>query len=301
MTGPACATSVAVVGLGRMGLPIACALRDAGFDVLGHDIDAGRVAAAEAAGLTPVELGPVTRADVVVTVLPGSPELEDLMRGTGALLQRLGPPTLWIDLTSAAPDVAHRLGDAAAERGIEYLDAALGGGPQAATDRSLTLYVGASAAALARAHSVLDAVAGAGTVRHMGAPGTGYLTKLLINVLWFGQALATAEVLLLARAGGISLDRFQGSMGASPAATRFAAKYVPALLRGDYVASFGIDRVVEELESVQRWAELEDVPRPLLDVVTSVHRDALRRFGPLAGELLGVAELEARAGRSLTP
>ena len=90
-----------------------------------------------------------------------------------------------------------------------------------------------------------------------------------------------------------------GLLQAGPAATAFVADFLPGLLSGDRAPSFGLDRVVEELDSLQRLAATLGSPAPVAGAVAQVHRDALRHFGALDGELLGAAYLEHLAGRRL--
>jgi hypothetical protein len=89
--------------------------------------------------------------------------------------------------------------------------------------------------------------------------------------------------------------RAAGSAGDSA----FAARHLPALLSGDYLRDFGLDRCVEELDSVERAAGLAGTPHPLTSATAELHRDALRRFGPVNGELMGPAWLEEQAGTRL--
>ena len=181
--------TVGLLGAGRMGAGICAALVRAGHDVLAFDVRAEREEEVRAAGArwAPDAAALAAAADVLVSSLPGSPELTEAM---AALIGELRPGASWIDTTSAAPAVAAPLVAAASARGVDCLDAPVGGGPAEAAAGTLRLYVGGSPATLERSRGVLEAL---GTVEHMGAAGAGYTTKLLVNLLWFGQALATAR------------------------------------------------------------------------------------------------------------
>ena len=287
---------VAVLGLGRMGAPIARSLQLAGHDVLGFDPAASEFSDVRRA---PSELEAVRGVDVVVTVLPGSPELRELMLGRPALLAALSPSCVWIDCTSTAPDVSRELIAAARAAGVGAVDCGLGGGPQVAHERRLTLYVGGEPEAVATARPVLEALSGPGRVHHVGGPGTGVLAKLLVNLLWFGQAALAGEALLLAGAAGLSPDRLAALLPHSAAASRFVDRDLPRLFGGDLLASFGLDRVVEELDGLQRLARATRTSAPVSAAVAALHRDALARFGPADGELLALAHLEELAGRRI--
>jgi 3-hydroxyisobutyrate dehydrogenase len=298
-------TKVAVIGVGRIGLPVVQRLVGAGVDVRAFDVRAEVRAEVESAGAAWAvdQAQAVADTDVVLTVLPGSPELREAMLGGAAgrpgLLELVGPGTTWIDLTSAAPDLAVELAHAAEGAGVDYLDAALGGGPDAARSATLTLYVGGAIATLDRHRPLLEAIARPDGIRHMGAAGSGYLTKLLVNALWFGQALAVGETLLMGQRAGLAPAALREVLIDSPAGSDFITTYLPALLRGDYLTSFGLDRCVEELDSVQRFVRDHQLPGEFISWVAGAHRAALAQLGPVDGELMGIAYLEQRAGSLL--
>nr|WP_282971236.1 NAD-binding protein [Actinospica acidithermotolerans] len=125
------------------------------------------------------------------------------------------------------------------------------------------------------------------------------MTKLLINLLWFSQAAVTTEALLLAQHHGISPAVMQTVLRDSAGDSAFAARHLPALLRGDYLRDFGLERCVEELDSIDRTADLAGLPHPLTSVTAALHRAALDHFGPVDGELMGPAWLEEQAGTRL--
>ena len=287
---------MAVVGVGRVGLPVVRRLVAAGFGVRAFDVRAEPGAAVRSAGATwsPSQDEAVDGADMVLTVLPGSPELAAAVPG---LLARLAAGTTWVDLTSTAPDVTSGLTRIADQHGVAHLDAGLGGGPAAVEQGAAVLYVGGETGTLDAVRPALSAFAE--RIEHMGPAGTGHLAKLLVNTLWFEQVVGVAEVLLAAQRAGLAPDRMRAVLLAGPAASAFIDSSLPALLRGDYLTSFGLERCVEELDAVARFCADHDVPADLLTRTADVHRRALEEFGPADGELLAAAYLERRAGVQL--
>lgn len=287
--------TIGLIGAGRMGLPICRRLVRAGFDVIAGDRELGREEDVRAAGgrwLADPRLV-VEAADVLITVLPGSDELRDVM---STAMPALGAGMGWVDMTSAAPAVGVELMTRAEQRGAECLEVTLGGGVPAARTGALQLFVGGSAHTLNRYRALLDVL---GTVEHVGDRGAGYLSKLLVNLLWFGQAVAVSEALLLARRQGLDLDVFVAVLRRSAAASNFVGGDLDALLRGDYLKTFGLDRCCEELDAVVGLARDGNVPCELSTTVQRVYRDALTHYGPVDGELRAVALLEERAGLQL--
>ncbi len=289
-----------MVGVGRMGLPICGRLVRAGHAVSAVDLDPGRLeqAAALGARVGMTAASASVQADFLLTVLPGAPELRDLADG---LIGHLPPTLIWVDMTSAAPDLGEELASRAASRGVRMIGAPLGGGVPAAQDGTLTFFAGGEADALELARPLLEVLARPEGVLHLGPVGAGYTAKLLVNLLWFGQAVAVGEALLLGQSAGLDVGRLRQVFLDGPAASGFIESYLPALFAGDYLASFGLDRVVEELESLRTLAVKNNSPFEVSGSVADLHARALGRFGPVDGELMGVAYLEALAGRQIRP
>jgi len=287
--------TVGVIGVGRMGLPVCARLAGAGLRVVAADLEPEREQHVRAAGASwDADTERLARqAAVLITVLPGSSELVEAM---GIALRTLQPGAAWIDLTSAAPAAAAELVARAHRRGIECLDAPVGGGVEAAAAGALQLFVGGRREVIERHRTVLELL---GRVEHVGDHGAGYTTKLLVNLLWFGQAVAVGEALLLARRAGIDLEVLRSALGRSAAASEFVRGDLGALLGGDYLESFGIDRCCEELATVVALADELTVPFDVSAAVERTYRAALARYGPIDGELLAVALLEERAGTRL--
>jgi 3-hydroxyisobutyrate dehydrogenase len=283
---------VGLLGVGRMGAGVGATLARAGHDVLAFDVREERRAAAPLRwAASAAQLA--EEADVLFSSLPGSPELAVAMP---PVLGAMRPHSVWVDLTSASPAVAAPLAAAAAQRGLAWLDAPVGGGPAEAAEGALRLYVGGDVATLERVRPLLEAL---GAVEHMGPAGTGYMTKLLVNLLWFGQALAGGEALLLGARAGIAPESLLAALGRSAAASEFLARDAPRVLDGDYLPDFGLDRCCEELDALVAIAGELRLPFELSAEVARGYARALERLGARAGELLAVALLEERAGTRL--
>ncbi len=287
--------TVGVIGVGRIGLPVCSRLVAAGFDVVAADVRPERESAVRTAGAGWASdvTALATEAEVLVTVLPGTNELRTAM---AIAIPAARPGTTWIDLTSATPVAGRELVASAHERNVECLDAPVGGGVGAATAGTLQLFVGGEQSTVERHRELLESL---GRIEHVGGHGAGYTTKLLVNLLWFGQAVAVGEALLLARRAGIELDVLRRALDTSAAASEFIRRDLDALLEGDYLESFGLHRCVEELEAVLALADELEVPFDLSAEVARSYRAALARYGPVDGELLAVAVLEERAGLRL--
>jgi 3-hydroxyisobutyrate dehydrogenase len=184
-------------------------------------------------------------------------------------------------------------------RGVHVLEAPVGGGVQAAREGTLKLFAAGDAEVFERCLPLLRVLGDPARIVRIGGPGTGYTAKLLVNLLWFGQAVATAEALLLGQSAGIDLGTLRRALADSAAGSDFIDRDLDALLAGDYLRSFGLDRVCEELSATTALAREHQVPFELSTLVERTYRRALARFGAVDGELLAVALLEEEAGRPL--
>lgn len=280
-------TRVGVLGAGRMGLPLVRRWTAAGFDVLVHDPAPVDVTVHPLAEVT-------SAADVLVTVLPGAAEVAAVVPGLD-----LRPGTVWLDLTSGDPRTTGRIAQGFASRGVGTVAAAMGGGPPEAADGTLDLFVGGASADVERVAPLLAAVSR--SVRRLGeAPGAGQTAKLVANLLWFAQSVAVTEALLLGRSAGLDPAVLTQALAGSAGDSAFLQRHAGALLAGDHLTTFGLDRCVEELEVLERMAQDAAVPFDLHRGVLDLHRQALAEFGPVPGELLAAHLLQLRAGKPFT-
>lgn len=285
------APRVGVLGLGRMGAPIAARLAER-FEVLTFDpiVGGGADRAAQVAA----------GADVLVTVLPGALEAREALLDQGALAA-LPPGALWLDLTSNDPVVVDELVDAAAALGVASAAAPMAGGPAEAVSGELRFFVAAPAQVRDRVAAVLDPLGRPYDPVVGEHPSQAHLVKLLANALWFGQALAVTEALLVAGANGLEPEHTRAILAQSAGGSVFLDRHAPRLIAGDDMTDFGLDRVVDELDAVVRAAAAAGVPSDVLGTVAALHRQALDEFGPVGGELLAARLIERRAGRRLEP
>ena len=284
-------------------MPMCAALVRAGYQVIATDKRAEHKAEAAACGASwqPTPAQAAAAADVLITMLPGPTDVQAAMLGAHGALQTLAAGTTWIDMTSNSPAAARPVREQAVGQGVEVLEAPVGGGIAAAAEGRLQLFVGGEPDTIERHRALLEVLGDPGRIVHVGGHGAGYTAKLLVNLLWFGQAVATAEVLLLGQREGIGRDKLVHALACSSASSTFVRRDIEAVFDGDYLPSFGLDRICEELEAVTALAHGHEVPWELSDQVLQTYRRALTRYGPADGELLAVALLEEEAGQTLGP
>ncbi|MCO1657707.1 2-hydroxy-3-oxopropionate reductase [Pseudonocardia humida] len=260
---------IGFVGLGIMGTPMAANLVRAGHEVLGHDVDAGRVGQLVAAGGTAAgSVAAATEADVVVTMLPDSPQVEEVVLGPGGVLEHAKPGLLLVDASTIRPDVAERVAREAAERGVRALDAPVSGGEKGAVDGTLSIMVGGATGDVEAARPVLDVVGG--TVVHVGPSGAGQTVKAANQLVVAGTYALVAEAIVLLEASGVdpapALDVLAGGLAAS----RVLELKRASMIAREFTPGFRIDLHHKDMGIALAAARDAGVALPVTGVVAQL-------------------------------
>ena len=191
-----------------MGGAMSLRLAEAGLDLSVFDLDAARAAPACASGarLAASVAEASGTADMLITMLPTPAAVEEVMLGAGGALEALPERALWIDMSTSAASIAER-GEPAAAHGAYGCSMppwpAWASGAAAGT---LQIFVGGEAADLELARPILAHMDDPQRIFHVGAHGAGYAVKLMLNLLWFDQLVAIAEVLTIGVRAGVDLS-----------------------------------------------------------------------------------------------
>ena len=237
-------------------------------------------------------------AQVLITMLPAPPQVEAVLLGEGGAIAALEPGSLAIDMSTSSTAVGARVVAAARLRGVEVLDAPVAGPvDRRARAGTLAIYVGGSEAAYARALPLFEAMGDPERIFYLGDSGTGYTVKLLLNLLWFIQSVATGEVLSIGVRAGVPLDRLHAALVGSPANSNFLERDVRMVLdHGDYDEAFPMRLATKDLGLVVDLAREVGVPVELTALVEQIHRRARAAYGDDAGEISAIRLYEDLAG-----
>jgi 2-hydroxy-3-oxopropionate reductase len=199
--------TVGFIGLGIMGEPMALNLLRAGYPLVVHNRTRAKeepvVSEGASAAASPREVA--SQAEVVITMLPDSPDVEAVYLGDDGVIAGARRGQLLIDMSSIAPAVARSVAAAAREVGADALDAPVSGGDVGARDGTLSIMVGGSDDGFARARPLFDVLGK--TVVHMGEPGTGQTAKACNQILVAVTIEAVSEALVLASKAGVDPER----------------------------------------------------------------------------------------------
>jgi len=232
---------VGFIGLGNMGGPMCGHVVSAGFEVSAFDLDADALARAVESGARGAsDLGDCVRGvDVLITMLPAPPQVEQVLLGSSGAIAAMDRGSLAIDMSTSSTAVGARVLAAARERGVDVLDAPVAGQSIGAKAGSLAIYVGGPEEAFSRARPLFEAMGDPQRIFHLGSHGAGYTVKLLLNLLWFIESVAVGEVLSVGARAGVALDKLHGALVGSPANSVFLERDVRMVLDdGDYDEAF---------------------------------------------------------------
>ncbi|MDQ0276490.1 3-hydroxyisobutyrate dehydrogenase [Arthrobacter silviterrae] len=298
---PATAT-IGFIGLGNMGSGMTKNLQASGFKLVVNDVRKDAAAALISNGArwadTAAEVAATT--DVVITMLPTPKHVEAVAAGPGGILEGMPDGGTWVDMSTSVPDVANRVRESVAGRGIRVLDAPVSGMSVGAAKGMLQIFIGGDASDVDRLRPVFEAMGDPERIQHVGSHGAGYAVKLMINQLWFSHLVATAEVLSTGVKAGVDLEVLRQALIASPANSNFVQNDVLSILHhGDYDEGFAIALACKDLGLSVDLARSVGVPVELSSLVEQLYRRAKALYGDRAGEMTPVKLYEDAIGTQL--
>lgn len=238
---------VGFIGLGIMGKPMAHNLVNAGYQVLAFDVMGEAVRAAGEYGATPCASIKEAAADcgVVITMLPNSPHVREVVLGEGGLLECAAAGALVVDMSSIAPEASREMHAKLAEKGVHMLDAPVSGGEPKAIDGTLAIMVGGAQEDFDRAKPLFDVLGGSAVL--VGDIGSGNTCKLVNQVIVAANIAAVAEGMMLAKQSGTDPRRvFNAIRGGLAGSTVMDAK-TPMMLEGKFDPGFRIALHIKDL------------------------------------------------------
>ena len=263
-------TTVAFVGLGIMGGPMAANLVKAGYTVVGYNRrpePIERLVAAGGHGASSVTEA-VAGADIVITMLPDSPDVENVTLGEDGVFANAKSGLLYIDCSTIRPDVSARLAAEGTENGIRVVDAPVSGGEQGAVDASLSVMVGGSPEDFAAARPVLDAVGK--TVVHVGPPGAGQTVKAANQLIVAGTIQLVAEAIVFLEAHGVDMEPAIKVLAGGLAGNAILDQKAAGMLARRFEPGFRIDLHHKDLGIVQAAAREAGVVIPVGALVSQL-------------------------------
>jgi 2-hydroxy-3-oxopropionate reductase len=270
--------TIGFIGLGIMGRPMAKNLLKAGYSLVVASRSRPPIDDVVAAGAKAAANGRevAAQSDVVITMLPNSPEVELVALGKDGIIEGAKSGQIFVDMSTISPIVSKKVGAALAGKGVKMLDAPVSGGEQGAINAALSIMVGGDKAVFDAVLPIFQALGK--TITHLGPLGAGGFTKLANQIIVAVNLTALAEALTLAKKAGLDRDltltALAGGLAGSKCLEQKRANYVG----GTYKPGFKIDLHYKDLGLIMESARELGVPVPATAVVQELF-SALRVRG----------------------
>ena len=269
---------IGLIGLGIMGKPMAKNMLKAGYDLTVNDLNEAAVKEVVAAGAKHADNRTIgASCDIVMTMLPNSPQVKAVMLGEAGVAQVMQPGATFIDMSSINPMASKEIAQVLEGKKIEMLDAPVSGGEPKAIDGTLSFMVGGKQEVFDRCKPLLETM-GASVVR-CGDVGAGNTTKLANQVIVALNIAAVSEAFMLStRAGVDPLKVFEAIKGGLAGSTVMNAK-VPMITDGNFRPGFKIDLHIKDLGNALETGHGVGAPLPLtsqvMEMMQNLHADGL--------------------------
>jgi 2-hydroxy-3-oxopropionate reductase len=256
-------STIAFIGLGIMGGPMARHLVAAGHRVIGYNRSRGPVERlVDDGGTGAGSVAEAVRdAEVIITMVPDSPDVEGLALGESGIYANAPQRSIHIDMSSIRPDVAVRIADAGQAAGIRVMDAPVSGGETGAIEGTLSIMVGANPADFDEVKPILDPMGT--TVILVGPPGSGQTVKAANQLIVAGTLELVAEAIVFLRAYGVDTEAAVEVLSGGLAGSRILERKAGNMLAGNFQPGFRIDLHHKDMGIVTTAARERDVAIPL--------------------------------------
>ncbi len=255
--------TVGFVGLGIMGRPMLRNLLKAGHTVIAFGRTPAKLDSAVAdgaqRGASNADVG--ARSQIVITMLPDGPEVEEVVLGADGILSGAKPGALIIDMSSISPLVSQKIAAACAAKGVDFIDAPVSGGEPKAVDGTLAIMAGGEPEAFAKAQPILRCLGS--TVTLTGPVGAGNTTKLANQIMVACNIAAMGEALTLAARCGLDPEVVVNAVKAGLAGSAVLNAKGPMLIARNFKPGFRISLHQKDLRNALQTAEANHVCLPL--------------------------------------
>ena len=254
---------IGFIGLGIMGKPMAKNLLKAGYSLVVYDINADTVSEISELGAEAVSCSKevAQKSEIIITMLPNSPHVKEVVLGENGVLEGAKPGTILIDMSSIDPVVSQEIAGKVGEKGIIMLDAPVSGGEPKAIDGTLSIMVGGPANAFEQVKEILLKMGVSAVL--VGDIGSGNVTKLANQIIVALNIAAVSEAMVLAAKAGVDPEKvYQAIRGGLAGSTVLDAK-MPMILERNFKPGFRIELHIKDLMNAMNSAHQLGAPLPL--------------------------------------
>lgn len=271
--------SIGWIGLGKLGLPIATRIAEAGYAVTGYDPVPERRDLASGKGIEAVDIpGKAAGKDVVFSCLPDDGVLRSAALGESGIVKSMRSEAIYVEISTVSPEVSAEVARAAEEAGIAYLRLPISGNASIAHTGNLTCFASGPETAFEAVRPVLTTFTRAQI--YLGTGEEARYAKLAVNLMLAVTAVMMGESLALARKGNIGWQDMLDVLADSAAASPMVKYKVGPLAARDFTSTFSCHQMAKDLDLILGAAHAANVPMP----VTAIARET---FAAIIGRGMG--------------
>jgi 2-hydroxy-3-oxopropionate reductase len=277
---------IGYIGLGLMGKSMARNILRAGYPVVVHNRSQAAVVELEAEGAqraeNPAELA--EQVDVVFTNLPDSPDVEQVVLGSGGIIEGAHPGLIFVDNSTIKPGTARHIAQQLSLHGVACLDAPVSGGDIGAREGTLAIMVGGDAKTLEQVRPVLNVLGK--TITHVGDTGAGQIAKAANQIMTAAQMVAMGELMIFARKAGADPEKVVAAIRSGAAQCWTLDIKPPRLFAGNRAPGFKAYMHAKDLAIVVDTAREYGIPLPSAAVDAQLYNAMIE---------MGLAEMDNSA------
>jgi len=269
---------IGFIGLGTMGNPMVKTLLKVGYEVLVYDISKEAVKKLVEKGAKEADISQIGKeCDFVITMLPNSQCVEEIVIGEGGLIHSFISGKVLIDMSSSVPQSTVKIANSLKEKGIKMLDAPVSGGPLKAANGTLTIMVGGDKEVFDHSYDILSALGE--KIFYIGKTGAGHMVKAINNMLYGTTLVATVEAVVLGAKAGIDLEKLVEVISASSGQCYAASKVKRVVFPRNFKPGFATKLLNKDLEIALGMARELNVPTIISSTAQQIYKIALNREG----------------------
>src|SRR5579863_1005203 len=265
--------SIGFIGMGHMGSHMAPRLISAGYHLIVYDRTREKAQAIAGATVAATPEEAAVHSDVVISIVTNDTALEQVMFGPNGVLAGMHAGSVLIDMSTVSPRASRRLFQAAREKGVAMIDAAVSGSVPQVEQGSLVIFVGGEQETYERCQPILG-ILGQSSF-YMGPSGMGTTMKLVVNTLLGLGMQALAEAIALGEKAGLSKDVLLDVLGQTAVLTAGQKAKLDNVRRGQYPTTFALSLQHKDLRLILNEADEVSVPMPTTSVALQMYTAAL--------------------------
>ena len=293
--------SIAFIGLGNMGRPMAFNLLHAGYTLTVFDLDESKATdlIKHGAHLANSIKEAVSEVDIIISSLPGPSQVREVVLGEKGILASISPGATLIETSTSSVELAEEIDKEFRKKSINYLETPLTNAVDGARNGTLAFFIAGEEAVYKKCLPIFETLGS--DLFYVGRPGNGATTKLITNLLWFINAASIAEGLMLGAKAEIPLETIHAAIKTSAGNSWVAEHDIPSIFAGHYDPSFTLELCCKDLDLVTKISKNQGLNLKMGALAHELFEKAKEKYGSEAPELSVARLVEEEMGILLRP